>query len=303
MNQHQDFYPPRTAGILLHAALLVLILGGIAVLLVLIFSRPVGWPLVFYLLGILVLIVLLPLAAYRGYALLKARYTIERDGLRVRWGLRSEDLPVTEVLWVRPASDLIKTLALPRFAVPGAILGVSQHEELKNVEFIASSAPNLVIVAAVEKTLVLSPEDPEDFSRRFQRVIEMGSLSPMDAHTAIPAAYMSQVFSDQLAKILLAVSGGLALLLLVVTSVLIPFREVVSIGYDFNGLPLAPVPSNRLLMLPIIAIFFVLLDLVAGLFLYRRFETRAVSYLVWAAGILTPLLLLIAVLLTTLNIS
>ncbi len=301
MNQSQDFYPPRTAGILLHAALLLFILGGIVVLLVLVFSRPVSWPLIFYLLGILVLIALLPLAAYRGYALLKACYTIERDGLRVRWGLRSEDLPVTEVLWVRPASDLVKPLHLPRFAVPGAILGVSQHEELGDVEFIASSAPHLVIVSALEKTLVLSPEDPEDFSQRFQRVIEMGSLSPMDAHTAIPAAYMNQVFKDQLARVLLAVGGGLALLLLVVTSVLIPFREMVSIGYDFNALPLAPVPSNRLLMLPIIAIVFVLLDLIAGLFLYRRLETRVVSYLVWATGILTPLLLLIAVFLTTLN--
>jgi hypothetical protein len=34
--------------------------------------------------------------------------------------------------------------------------------------------------------------------------------------------------------------------------------------------------------------------------LYRRAETRAISYLIWAAGILSPLLLLIAVLLTTL---
>lgn len=286
---------------MLHAALLVFILGGIAALLVLIFSRPVGWSLVFLLLGVLILIALLPLAAYRGYALLKASYTIERDGLRVRWGLRSEDLPVTEVLWVRPASDLVKPLVLPRFAVPGAILGVARHDELGDMEFVASSAPHLLIVSALEKTLVLSPEDPEDFSRRFQRVIEMGSLSPMNPHTAVPAAYMGQVLSDQLAKVLLAVSGGLALLLLVATSVLIPFRELVSIGYDFNNLPLPPVPSNRLLMLPIIAIFFVLLDLIAGLFLYRRVETRAVSYLIWAAGILTPLLLLIAVLLTTLN--
>lgn len=300
MNQSQDFHPPRTAGIVLHAALLVFLLGGISVLLVLVFSRPVGWPLVFYLLGILALITLLPLAAYRGYALLKARYTIERDGLRVRWGLRTEDLPVTEVLWVRPASDLLKALSLPRFSIPGAILGVSQHEELGEVEFIASSAPNMVIVSSLDKTLVLSPEDPEDFSRRFQRVIEMGSLSPIEARTAVPAAYMNQVLRDQLARVLLAAGAGLTLLLLVITSLLIPFREVVSIGYDFNGLPLPPVPSNRLLMLPVIAVFFFFLNLIAGLFLYRRGENRVISYYLWAVGVLTPLLLLVAVLLTTL---
>ncbi len=301
MTGSQEFHPAKTAGIVLHAVLIVFLLGGITVLLILAFSQPAGWPLALYLPGTLALIALLPVAAYRGYALLKASYTIERDGLRVRWGLRSEDLPVTEVLWVRPASDLIKPLALPRFSVPGAILGVSRHEELGEVEFIASSAPDMVIVAAVDKTLVLSPEDPEDFSQRFQRVIEMGSLSPIDPHTAIPAAYMNQVFKDQLAKVLLAGSIGLALLLLMVTSILIPFRETVSIGYDFNALPLPAVRSNRLLLLPIIAVFFVVLDLIAGLFLYRRNETRMISYFVWAAGILTPLLLLIAVLLVMVN--
>lgn len=301
MNQRQEFYPPRKAGILLHAVLLLLLLGGISVLLVLVFSQPVSWLLVFYLLGIIILSTLLPLAAYRGYALLKAGYTLERDGLQVRWGLRSEDLPVSEVLWVRPASDLVTPLKLPRFAVPGAILGASRHDELGEVEFIASSVPHLVIIAALEKTLVLSPEDPEDFSRRFQRVIEMGSLSPMQAHTAIPAAYMNQVFRDQSAKVLLALSAGITLLLVVVTGLLIPSRELVSIGYDFNALPLPPVPSNRLLMLPVIALFFALSDLIAGLFLYRRIETRAISYLVWAAGILSPLLMFIAVFLITLN--
>jgi len=76
MNQRQEFYPPRKAGILLHAVLLLLLLGGISVLLVLVFSQAVSWLLVFYLLGIIILSTLLPLAAYRGYALLKAGYTL-----------------------------------------------------------------------------------------------------------------------------------------------------------------------------------------------------------------------------------
>ena len=301
MMESQEFYPDKTAGIVVHALLLVFLLGGITVLLILAFSQPAGWPLALILPATLGLVALLPLAGYRAYALWKASYTLERDGLRVRWGLRSEDLPVPEVLWVRPASDLVKPLSLPRFAVPGAILGSSHHDELGEVEFIASSAADLVIVAAVDKTLVLSPEDPEDFSQRFQRVIEMGSLSPIDPHTAIPAAYMNQVFRDQLAKVLLAVSLGLTLLLLVGTSILIPFREQVSIGFDVNGLPLPAVASNRLLMLPVIAIFFAVFNLITGLFLYRRKSTRVISYFIWASGILNPLLLLIAVGLVMMN--
>ena len=301
MSEGQEYYPYKKTGIALHLLLVLLLLGGIGFLLFLVFSRPAGWPLAIYLLVTLLLLALLPLIAYRGYALYRALYVIERDGLRVRWGLRSEDLPLTEVLWVRPASDLITPLTLPKFSMPGAILGNSSHKELGELEFIASKTADLVIVAAVEKTLVLSPQDPEEFSRRFQRVIEMGSLAPIAPHTTIPAAYMQSVFQDQLAKTLLAISILLTLLFLIVTSILIPFRSMVSIGYDFNAVSLPAVPANRLLMLPILALFFMVVNVISGFFFYRRKETRTITYFVWAAGILTPLLLFVSVLLIFLN--
>lgn len=297
MTEKQVFFPPKKPGVVLYTLLLVVLLAGIITLMTLAFSQPAGWSLILYLLGSLVLIALLPIVAYRGYALLHASYTIERDGLRVRWGLRSEDLPLTEVIWVRPVSDLVNPLRLPRFSTPGALLGESEHEELGKVEFIASSAPNLVIVAAINKTLILSPEDAEDFTQRFQRIIEMGSLSPIDPHTAVPAAFFSQVFKDKLARILIPVDIGLVLLLLVVTSVLITFRQTISLGYNVDGLPLPPVQSNRLLLLPVIDILFNLVDLIFGFFSFRRIETRVISYFVWIAGITTSLLLFIAVLL------
>jgi hypothetical protein len=86
------------------------------------------------------------------------------------------------------------------------------------------------------------------------------------------------------------------LLLLVVTSVLIPFKQTISLGYNINGLPLPPVQSNRLLLLPVIDILFNLVDLIFGFFSFRRIETRVISYFVWVAGIITSLLLFIAVL-------
>jgi len=297
MAEKQVFQPPRTTGIVLHGLILVVLLAGITLLVILAFSQPVGWSLILYLLGALALVALLPIVAYRGYALLHAAYTLERDGLRVRWGLRSEDLPMTEVLWVRQAADLVQPLKLPRFSMPGALLGASNHGELGRVEFIASSAADLVIVSAINKTLILSPEDPEDFTNRFQRVIEMGSLSPIGAHTAVPTAFFNQVFKDRLARVLIPLGVGLALLLLVVTSIMIPFRQMVSLGYDRTGTPLEPVQSSRLLLLPIIGVVFNFFDLITGLFAYRRLETRLIGHLLWGAGVLTSVLLFIAVML------
>jgi len=78
---------------------------------------------------------------------------------------------------------------------------------------------------------------------------------------------------------------------------LIPFRQTVSLGYDSSGVPLEPVQSNRLLLLPIIGVVFNFFDLITGFFAYRRIETRVIAYLLWAAGVLTSVLLFIAVLL------
>lgn len=297
MTNQQVFRPPRTAGFLLHVGLFLVLLAGIVILMIQIFSRPVGWSLALYLIGSLLLIVLLPFIAYRGYALLHASYTIERDGLRVRWGLRSEDVPLTEVLWVREAADLVVPLRLPRFSLPGAILGESKHEELGRMEFIASDASSLVIVSAFNKTFILSPEDPADFTRRFQRVIEMGSLAPISPHTAVPAAFFKQVFKDRLGKVLVPFSVALAILVMLITSLLIPFKELMPLGYDRTGQPLEAVPSSRLLLLPVIGLIMNLIDLIGGFYAYRRPETRVTAYFLWAAGIITSLLLLIAVLL------
>ena len=296
-NGRQVFLPARTTGLILHAGILLVLLAGVATLLITAFISDVGWRLLFYLLGAVILVALIPFAAYRGYALLHATYTIEREGLRVRWGLRSEDLPLPEVTWVRPATDLNIPLKLPPFSVPGAILGYSEHPELGKVEFIASSVPDLVIVSSINKTLVLSPEEPVAFSDRFQRAIEMGSLSPIEPYTAKPAAYLSQVIESRSARGLIFLSIGLVIVLLAVTTILFPQQNFISLGYDANALPLEPVPSSRLLLLPVIGILFVVINLITGLYFHRRLETRTSSHFLWAAGSVTTLLLLLAVLL------
>ncbi len=201
MSEKQVFLPPRTTGVVLHALILLLLLGGVGSLLFLTFARTSGGLLPLYILGVLVLLALLPVAAYRGYALLHARYEVERDGLRVRWGLRSEDIPLTAVMDVRIAKELRSPLRPPLFAFPGAILGAAEHEELGHLEFLASRQANFVIVSTVDETLVLSPEDPQDFVHRFDRLIEMGSLTPIEAHTALPAVYLRQMLNDRLSRL------------------------------------------------------------------------------------------------------
>ena len=302
-SSNQLFFPPRVIGFSLHVILVLLLLGGTGVMLYLAFQQPGGGLLIVYLLGSLALISLLPVAGYRGYALMRAGYSLERDGLRVRWGLRAEDIPLPEIIWVRSAEDLEIPLKIPGISVPGAILGSTTHEDIGQVEFMASSFRNLVIVASVNKTVVLSPEDPQDFIMKFQRAIEMGSLTPIPARSVIPAAYLQQVFADRFARVAIPASLGLTLLVMVVTSLLIPSRQSMSLGFDPSGNPQEAVPSIRALLLPVIAAFFFVFNMVAGLFFFRDPKSRPTAFVVWAAGVITPILFLAAILILFLTTS
>jgi hypothetical protein len=297
MKETLTFLPRRTPGILLHVAFLILILGGFGVLVWLAFHQTGGGLLVLYLLGALLLLGLLPVVGYRGYALLHAVYRLERDGLRVQWGLRSEDIPLTEVEWVRRASDLQVPLKLPFFSTLGAILGAAEHPDLGRIEFIASSVEDLVVIATMNKVLCLSPEDTDEFIDRFQRALEMGSLTPIKANSTVPAVYLRGVFADRFARVLIPAGLGLTLVLLIIVSLSIPNQPTLSMGYSPQGGLLEPVASVRLLLLPVLCAFLYIIGTIGGAYFFRRVETRSVSYLFWAGGVVTPFLLILASLL------
>jgi hypothetical protein len=288
------FLPRRTFGIVFHAILICVILGGCGVLIWLAFRETGSALLVVYLLGAIFLFLLLPIVGYRGYALLQGIYSLKRDGLRIRWGLRAEDVPLSEVKWVRPASDLEIPIGLPAFAMPGALLGMSEHPDLGQVEFIASSSSNLVIVATMSKVFVVSPERKEEFVDRFTRALEMGTLTPMEAYSAVPAAFVRQIALDKYGKFLIPTGLVLALFLLMLVGLSIPLKTMVSIGFDANGNLLPAVASSRLLLLPVLGILLYIFGTVSGVYFFRRSESRPVALLVWSSNVFTLSLLITA---------
>ena len=145
------FPPTKRYGLLLHGIIL-LVLGGVSGYGFLNLIRvEVGLPFVIYLLMALLAFAPMPFFGYRAYALFKADYYIDRDSLAMLWGLRVEDIPLTDIEWVRPASDLTRPLVLPRLRLPGAVLGTRRHPDLGLVEFIASSTQNLILIATAKR--------------------------------------------------------------------------------------------------------------------------------------------------------
>src|SRR5512138_1481393 len=172
------FPPAKQLGLTVHI-IIILLLAGISIWgFTSLTYAQVGPAFVSFLLIGLIAFAPIPLLGYRAYALFKADYYIDRDSLAILWGLRVEDIPLTDIEWVRPASDLTHPLALPRFRLPGAVLGTRRHPDLGGVEFIASSTKNLILIATSRHVFAISPKDAASLVRTFARATELGSLTP-----------------------------------------------------------------------------------------------------------------------------
>lgn len=289
------FYPPRRRGLIYHGLASLFLIGGIIGCMLFALQLRVGAGFILLLLFSLILFAPLPLMIYRAYSLFNATYALDRDGLRIRWGLRAEDIPLPEIEWVRPVSDLGFKLPLPPLIWPGAVLGTRTIPELGMVEFMAADIDNLLLVATPQKVYAVSPDDSRGFIVAFQRVMELGSLAPLPATSIQPAAFAQRVWDDFPARILLLVGLTLTLILWLLTGSMIPGRTGVTLGYDANGIPLPVLPSEQLLLLPVLNTFSFVANLGVGVYFYRRDKLRPVAFLLWAASTIVPVLFIAAV--------
>lgn len=246
-----------------------------------------------YLISAVVLALPLPVLGYRIYCLARSHYTIARDGLQLQWGLRAEDIPMRDVQWVRYVGD--QPLRLPRLHWPGAVVGTRPQQDLGPVEFMASQASNLVLIATPQKVYAVSPEDYRGFLETFRRQIEMGSLAPLRTYSAQPTFLLSDIWEAPAARIFLIVDLVLALALFVLVGFFISRVPAVSLGFSPTGAPLAPVPSVQLLLLPALNILLAAGAFLLSMYFHNRQKNHPLAYVLWISTTFTALLMLAAV--------
>ncbi len=293
----ERFAPVRTAGIWLHAAASLVLGGGSAVFFILASEHGSSSLFILYLLSGAALLLPLALVMYRWYALLNAAYTWERDGLRLRWGLRAEDIPLDAIEWVRHANESGFEIERPRFTWPGAYLGNVSMSELGEIEFMASDRESMLLVATQARIFVISPEMPGDFLRTYHQILEMGSLTPLPASTTEPAAYVRSLWKDRLARTLFLAGLGMGLVVLIFISLMIPAHALVPLGYDIQGRPAEALPAQTMILLPVLNGLIFAGDTMAALFLFRKPHNRLFAYALQAASLLTSVLFFVAALL------
>jgi len=256
--------------------------------------RDIGPGFIIYLLPILLAIPSVPLLIYRLNNLQNAVYTLERDSIRLQWGLRVELIPTNTILWVQRPSDLAETIRYPLIRWPGSILGTRRVGGTP-VEFMASTKRDLIMVATYERTYAISPSDPDAFLGAYQRLTEMGSLIPSQPQSVLPTFLLARAWQIPLTRYLIGASILLGILLVTWVGLVAPEIPQVSLGFLPTGEPRVPIPGIRLMLLPVINTIFWVFNFFFGLFLFRREEQRPLAYLLWGNSILVAGLFLVAV--------
>jgi hypothetical protein len=289
------FPPSKRNGLILHGILLVLLAGAAGWGFFNVLRGGGGLNFVAYLLVGLIGFIPIPLFGYRAFALFRAEYILDRNSLELRWGLRDEDIPLTDIEWVRSMQDLTQPLSLPPMPMPGAVLGLRRHRDLGLVEFIASDRKNILLVATPKRVYAISPANPVEFTQTFARAVELGSLTPAKPKSLYPSFLLIEAWRSGLVRYLWLAALFLNIGLIVWISLLIPLLSQVALGFRPDRTPDA-VPSIQLVILPLVSTFLALAGWAAGLFFYRWEKQRVLSVIIWASSALTSLLFIIAVL-------
>lgn len=290
-----SFPPQRQRGLALQTSLLLGLSAVTAIAIWRASLSAIGLTLVVYIIIAALAFLPLPFLAYWLYALTRANYRLDRDQLILSWGLRLEQIPISDIEWVRPASTMGKSFPLPLLALPGSVLGIRRHAELGTIEFLASEVKSLLLVATAKKVFAISPEDPAGFMESIQHAIEMGSLTPASPQSLYPSFVVVQAWESPLARYLWLAGIFLNLGLLVWVSLMIPGLRQVPLGFLPSGGPSPAVPGVGLILLPALSIGLFIFGWVAGLFFYRSRERRILAEIVWGGGVLCAFLFLLAV--------
>ena len=290
MDERITFYPPRRMGTIVHITLMLLFLAagiwgiwGVS-------TAEMAPQLLPYLALIVLFLTMVPYLFYKLYALHRSSYTLERGGIRLLWGWRSEIIPISQIKWVYRATDLETPPQPPFPRWAGSVTGIRRFQRGPEVEFMASRTKGLVVISAGNRYYGISPAYVDEFISTYQDLIELGTLQALPKESVQPALVFTELSKNRLTLGLILIGGLLNISLLIWTLRVIPSRETIFLGFRPGGLPREALDSVRLILFPIISSSAYLANLILGLFLFRNLETRSQAYILWAAGILTGLM-------------
>jgi hypothetical protein len=284
------FKPISKIGLIVHGVAIILLMGVVSMLIIPLFNHSLSFLFIAYLLSAFLVAIPIPFLAYRTYALFNAEYILERDGIRLKWGLRLEDIPMNEILWVQQAKTYPHPIHYPFFQIPGALLGQVKQPNGEMIEFIASEKKNLVLIGLKNKIYAVSPLELEKFLTVFTDQLEYGSLAEIIPQSIYPSLLVTQIFKLPKMIWLMSASFILNLVLLFASGFASTRFEQVFMSYNVLGMLEDPIPATQLMIFPILSLFFFFSSIILSIVLYRDQSKAKLIYLLQLSNILSCLL-------------
>ena len=286
MENAYTFHPPRRLGTIIHhLSILLLTLAGIWSVWQITHAQ-VGPQLLIYIFIIIFVLITVPILVYRYYALRNSSYTFKREGVYLQWGWRNITIPMEQIQWIHHAEDLSTPLQPPFIHWPGSVLGKRKILSNSPVEFMASRTKNLVVIAASEHYFAISPQDADQLLAAYHHLTELGALQHIPHQSVRSTVLLTLIWQQKPAFYTILAGFILNLTLLVWTLFIIPNRAQISLGFTSQGAPHIPLDSVRLILLPILNTFTLLINFVLGLFFFRNEERKLLAYLLWGSSVL-----------------
>lgn len=285
----QVYEPPRRASLIFNLSLGFLALVGALALLVLGSGNAARDPNLLFMIVALLLLAIVIFLSYRVFLILTTRYLFNKSSLELYWGFQREIIPMDLVEWAHPVSDFDSPMPLPCFFLPWQYFGKRNIRGLGPVEFAATDRRNMVLIQAGERHFVISPVDAHGFAKEFESVSGLGAAEEVKPVSQNLRSMLREIFQDANAKKLLFAGMLSVMLVMAVTIALSATRQSVT------WITLEQVPSNRLLLLSLVAVLDWLLNTFLGAFIFLRglLDKRWIG-LFWSWSILISLILAVA---------
>jgi Domain of unknown function (DUF1648)/Bacterial PH domain len=239
-------------------------------------------------------------AGYLGYRTIGAftlEYWVDRNGVTLVWGLTRQIIPMAAIQRIQRGATAVGIDRLWPWHWPyterrrlwGADVGVVSSYATRPLS-------EQVILVTDGESYGLSPADPAKFLATIQSRYALGVARPLRSELQRPPLWTWRLWRDRVAQMLIV--AGLAGVLLMFGILAFRYPSLpadVPLHFDVNGIPDRIAAKSGLFALPFIGMLVWLVNLVAGIWLYRRYQLGA-AYLLWGGALIVQAIAALALL-------
>jgi hypothetical protein len=234
---------------------------------------------------------------YHIYALMNISYALDRNAFVIRHGPIREIVPMGNVQRVIAAADIEPGLHKLRIPLPDWWIGQGSHPELGKIHFYANAPlkKQLIIVTA-DANYAISPFDTDAFIEAFRARFQMGPTQPIQPARLLPRFMQWPIWSDRLARTLVAIAIGLNAVLFAIGFARYPaLSNQVVLHFNVLGTPDRFASINQVFGPATISLLLFGVNSLFALLVYWRGDKLA-AYLAWGGSAVVQLFFLIAML-------